>query len=277
MIPPVTPAAAAPSDAAAASGPQPAPGGDFHELLRRAGAEPARVASTRTPLSAEQATSALAEAWSAVVGDEPGAGTLDVLTAHWAHETDHGRQMRNFNFAGLKGTGPSGLTAECSTREGYGATERRIVDRFRAYTSPAEGARDYVSLLARRYPAAVDAARRGDPLAFSEALREGRYFTGDPRAYATRLAALSGQSGAGALGGPGAAVPFLGTAPDAPAVGAPSGMAPDVPYPGERGEGGALAAVDPLALYEVLARASLRLVREPEPQGAGGATRSGRS
>jgi len=62
------------------------------------------------------------------------------------------------------------------------------------------------------------------------------------------------------------AAPFLGAAPDAPRVGAPSGMAPDVPYP-EFGEGGALAAVDPLAFYEVLARASLRLVRDADPTG----------
>jgi hypothetical protein len=149
------------------------------------------VRPQRTPLSGGQAAQALREAWVHVVGEEPRAETLAIVTAQWAHETGRGASMLNFNFGGIKGRSPSGLGAAYLTREGWGASERRLVDTFRAYTTAGEGARDYVSLLKRRYPDAVEAAREGDPGGFVRALKERGYFTGNEAAYTRSVTALA--------------------------------------------------------------------------------------
>jgi hypothetical protein len=127
--------------------------------------------------------------------------------------------MLNYNFGGLKGTGPSGLSAACSTREGHGATAERVVARFRAYGSAEEGARDYVGLLARRYPDALRAAESGDAKGFVSALKARGYFTDDEAAYSRSvqsLASLAQASGFGALGAEQS--PGTGLAPALPSL-----------------------------------------------------------
>ena len=177
----------------------PAPAPAFQAALRKsqrsdasAGATPLRtVAARRTQLSGQQAADALRTAWQDLEGDAPSSEAIAILTAQWSHETGQGRSMFNFNFGGIKGTSPEGLATSYRTHEGWGATRRRIVDNFRAYTNAAEGAQDYIGLLQRRYPAALDAARRGDPAGFVHALKAKGYFTGNEQAYVksvTRLA-----------------------------------------------------------------------------------------
>ncbi len=162
-----------------------------------------QVQATHTHLSGEQAQEALSRAWSNVMGEPPSKATLAILTAQWSHETGRGEHMYNFNFGGIKGTGPSGLTVAQRTREGWGATREVIVDNFRAYQSAEEGATDYVSLLARRYGDAVAAAKEGDPSGFVHGLKTGGYFTGNEQLYArsiTQLAERALDEGAGLLG-----------------------------------------------------------------------------
>ena len=144
---------------------------------------PRVVSAERTKLTTEQAREALKTAWKTHFGEEPREETLAILTAQWSHETGGGESMFNFNFGGIKGTGPSGLSVAQRTREGFGASERTIVDRFRAYGSAAEGATDYVGLLQRRYGSALEAAHQGDPAAFVQELKKGGYFTGSERDY----------------------------------------------------------------------------------------------
>jgi hypothetical protein len=172
------------------------------------GAAPTLVRATRTQLSGEQAASALRSAWTEVRGEPPGAETLSILVGQWAHETGRGASMLNYNFGGLKGTGPSGLSTAYTTREGWGEDATRGVARFRAYGSAEEGARDYVSLLARRYPDAVNAAEQGDAAGFVHALKARGYFTDNEAAYSKSvrsLAALASRAGFDALGAAGAA------------------------------------------------------------------------
>jgi hypothetical protein len=188
------------------------------ELARAEGATPtkpaqpsdraASIATTlvrpaRTRLSGDEAASALRAAWTEVRGEPPSDETLSILVGQWAHETGRGASMLNFNFGGLKGTGPSGLSVACSTREGFGDNAVRVVDRFRAYGSAEEGARDYVSLLTRRYPDAVSAARNGDARGFVQALKARGYFTDNEAAYSKSvqsLASLALRAGFDALG-----------------------------------------------------------------------------
>lgn len=145
----------------------------------------------KTQLSAGQAQAALRSAWERVTGEAPSDKTLALITAQWAHETGNGGSMYNYNFAGIKGTGPSGLTVAQRTREGYGDNERRIVDNFRAYRSAEEGATDYVQLLSRRFPEAVEGAKQGDPAAFVRGLKSRGYFTGHEGSYLNNVASIA--------------------------------------------------------------------------------------
>ena len=113
------------------------------------------------------------------------------IHAQGALETGHGKSMCNYHFGGIKGTGPSGLSASYKTKEGWGATEVSINDRFRAYNSPEEGAADYLALLDRRYGNALDAARAGDAAGFVHGLKTRGYFTGNEEVYTRNVVALS--------------------------------------------------------------------------------------
>jgi len=146
------------------------------------------IESSGQTLTAGHARSLLAEAWRAELGDAPPDHAVALLTAQWALETDGGRHMPGHNFGGIKAsTGSPG--ANFRTVEGYGAGRREIEARFRIYPNAEAGARDYLRLLAHRYPAALAAARAGDLEGFSGALARGGYFTADPDAYARGLAA----------------------------------------------------------------------------------------
>lgn len=149
------------------------------------------VPVVRTKLDAGQAQQALRAAWERVTGEAPSDKTLALITAQWAHETGNGASMYNYNFAGIKGAGPDGLSVAQHTREGYGESERRIVDNFRAYKSAEEGATDYVALLQRRFPDAVEGARQGDPVAFVRGLKSRGYFTGHEGAYLNSVTKLA--------------------------------------------------------------------------------------
>lgn len=157
-------------------------------------AGPRQVLATRTQLSGEQAKQALAKAWEQRFGAPPSAATVGILTAQWAHETGGGERMYNYNFGGIKGTGPSGLTVAYRTREGAGDAQVRIVDNFRAYQSAEEGASDYIGLLGNRYPGALDAAQRGDPSGFVHELKARGYFSGDETLYTKSITRLAEQA-----------------------------------------------------------------------------------
>ncbi len=216
------------------------------------------VSPVRTRLDAGQASDALRTAWRAVTGEEPSDKTVRILTAQWAHETAHGASMFNYNFGGIKGVGPSGLSVSQRTREGFGETERTITDRFRAYQTAEEGATDYVRLLSKRFPEAVQAARDGDPSAFVHALKNRGYFTGDLGAYTRSVVALSGIELPSGVAAP---PPRLNAAPIALAsvdrAAQPSALTPLSTTP---------ALVDGMALADEISRAALRIAFATRPE-----------
>jgi hypothetical protein len=179
------------------------------------------VAPARTPLTGSQAADALQAAWQGAMGRAPSQNTLSILVGQWAHETGRGSAMLNYNFGGIKGTGPSGASTVYTTHEGAGASAIQLRDRFRAYDSPEQGASDYLSLLQRRYPDALQAAERGDPVGFVQALKARGYFSGDEAAYAKSVAGLAQR--ALALG-----FDEIGSS-DTAAVGAPDTIASALP------------------------------------------------
>lgn len=210
-----------PREAAPARAPQAAEA-QFRAALAsaKAPASPGLVPAVRTQLSAGQAREALRAAWENVTGEAPSDKTLALITAQWAHETGGGASMFNYNFAGIKGTGPSGLTVSQRTREGYGDSERRIVDNFRAYRSAEEGATDYVALLQRRFPDAVEGAKQGDAAAFVRGLKSRGYFTAHEGTYLNSVAQIASRY----LGEPLDVQPL--PAPPALDYGRPAGVAP---------------------------------------------------
>ncbi|MFO0565989.1 MAG: hypothetical protein U0263_10025 [Polyangiaceae bacterium] len=183
---------------------QPAPAAPgFGSALDRAIGGAGKVEARRTRLSGSDAAQALERAWTARHGRAPTRETVAVLTAQWAHETGRGASMYNFNFGGIKGAGPSGLSVEQRTREGSGATEVTITDRFRAYHTAEEGADDYLALLEKRFPGALAAAERGDAAGFVRELKARGYFTGNEGAYTrsvTSMASAALERGFDALG-----------------------------------------------------------------------------
>jgi hypothetical protein len=194
-----------------------------------------------------------------VVGEEPSKDTLSVLTAQWAHETGNGASMFNYNFAGIKGSGPSGLSVAQRTHEGFGANERAITDNFRAYRTAEEGAGDYVRLLRARFPEAAEAAKNGDPVGFVHALKARGYFTGDEAAYTRSVVSLSGMA---MPSGASAAPPVL----DAPRLALASGeRAAPFTIPDAMP-----ALVDGLALADEISRAALRISASTKPEGERG-------
>lgn len=196
----VVSAANANQEAQASSAQTAAPG--FAEALRSS-ARPGEVVPEHTPLSGSEAAAALSQAWTARFGEPPTAKMLSILGAQWSLETGGGRAMMNFNFGGIKGTGPSGLSVRYKTVEGSGATETHITDRFRAYRTAAEGASDYLRLLEKHYPGALGMARAGDAAGFVRELKKSGYFTGSEALYTKIVGDLSSRaekSGFDALG-----------------------------------------------------------------------------
>ena len=157
-------------------------------------AEPTRqeVPLTRTVTSREEIRAALGRSLEQMTGSAPSPAALDILSAQASLETGSGRSMYNFNFGGIKGTSPGGLTAVARTHEWEGATRYETRAHFRAYGSLDEGAQDFLSLLQRRYGDAVEAASRGDVGGYAHALKQGGYFTGPEARYANDLRELLG-------------------------------------------------------------------------------------
>lgn len=138
----------------------------------------------RTPLAAEAAREHLVAAYRAVTGRTPTAETTALLQAQWALETAGGRAMYGHNFGGIKAAEGG---AAFRTREGHGAGEITTVARFRTYASAEAGALDYVALLARRYPGALEAANAGDLPRFASELASSGYYTASERSYRAAL------------------------------------------------------------------------------------------
>jgi hypothetical protein len=145
----------------------------------------------RTPMTGNEAARVLKRAWTNAQKEAPSVDALLILVAHWAHETRGGISMFNYNFGGIKGRGPDGLSCLRTAHEGSGFRVRIRVDRFRAYVNAKQGAEDYLSLLMRKYPGAIAAAERGDMTDFVSALKRGRYFTGSEQEYARSLSELA--------------------------------------------------------------------------------------
>jgi flagellum-specific peptidoglycan hydrolase FlgJ len=229
------------------------------------------VAPSKTPLSGSQAAEAIAKAYENLVGEAPSQETLSILTSHWSLETGQGERMYNFNFAGIKGRSPEGLSAVLGTHEGFGANRVHIRDSFRAYSSADAGAHDYVSLLQRRYGGALEAARGGEPALFASRLKAGGYYTGNEAEYSRGIVRLANRAmalGMDSLGGtagnlaqaPQPLNPYFSTAPtDISYAHLNRGVIDPFAFSDALG---AQSAMDPSQLVDQVTRAALQIAAE---------------
>jgi flagellum-specific peptidoglycan hydrolase FlgJ len=151
-----------------------------------------QVEAKPTRASKDEIRSAIAAAWKKATGHAASAGTVDILTAQSCLETASGTKMLNYNFAGIKGHGPTGMMATYGTFEIIDGKRVDIKDGFRAYGSLNEGADDYVALLRKRFPAAIAAAERGDVDGFAHGLKQAGYYTAAESDYAKALHSIAG-------------------------------------------------------------------------------------
>jgi flagellum-specific peptidoglycan hydrolase FlgJ len=227
------------------------------------------IAATTTHISGSEAAASLATAYQNVFHEPPSPPTLRVLVAQWSHETGGGRAMKNYNFGGIKGASPAGLSAAYLTTEGQGEAAVKITDRFRAYVSPVEGATDYVKFLATRFSGAMAHARQGDAEGFVRSLKQGGYFTGSEEDYVrsvTRLTEQARVNGFDAVGHGGAGESAVARVhPEAArAVGIEGLRSVNVPASADHSNDAAAQvqayyAADALAMADELCRAAMRI------------------
>jgi hypothetical protein len=151
-----------------------------------------QVAPCRTPTAPGDLRAAIGAAYHRLTGKTASSPLLDTLTAQASLETGRGAQMYNFNFGGIKGSGPQGKTVNCLTHEVIASHDVTVRQGFRAYGSLDEGAEDYVRVISGRFSAALSKAQLGDVDGFAHALKQAGYYTAPESDYAAALRSLTG-------------------------------------------------------------------------------------
>lgn len=156
---------------------------------------PKMTSALRTVLEPAEAMRVLRDAFLTTIGVIPAPSTLAILGAQSALETAKWKSMWCWNFGNIRGQYHGQWT---SFRAGENLPDGSEVilqpgpaNRFRAYTTAALGAENYIEFLAiaghppnpNRYQAAWDAALDGDVVQFVRGLKAGGYFTAGEARY----------------------------------------------------------------------------------------------
>ncbi|MES1174937.1 MAG: hypothetical protein ABUL62_11485 [Myxococcales bacterium] len=153
------------------------------------------VENRLTPLSQQDASRALGEAYARVTGGFPTARVLALLLAQTAFETGRWRKIHNFNFGNAKAALDYPLITQFRCSEVERGVEQFFNPpdphcNFRAYTNAADGAADYIKVLQSR-PHWWNGLQTEDPNGFVDALATApKYFTGNPAVYKSALVSL---------------------------------------------------------------------------------------
>jgi flagellar protein FlgJ len=173
------------------------PGPDPETRQQAIGAADAGASGARSPCAAdpEQAAASFVQRHeqAAAAAERTSGIPASFMLAQAGHESGWGRhEIRHadgtsaHNLFGIKaGASWKGAVAEVRTTEYVNGEPKRLVQRFRAYASPAESFADYAALMKSqpRYQAVLSAGN--DARAFAEGLQRAGYAT-DPR-YADKL------------------------------------------------------------------------------------------
>lgn len=127
----------------------------------------------------------------------PTARQINVILAHIAHETGHGKHIYNYNVGNIKKTKSDNDRHDYVTLPTFEYENGKRKDqpaKFRAYQSLDEGVKDYLNLI-HKNSAAWNAVERGDPVAFSQALKQRGYYTAPEKDYTASLKKLYDNTG----------------------------------------------------------------------------------
>ena len=153
------------------------------------------VENRLTPLTVQEATRALYDAYTRVTGGPPNARILALLLAQSAFETGRWQKLHNFNFGNTKASLDYPLVTQFRCSEVEQGVEQFFDPpdphcNFRAYANAADGAVDHVKVLQSR-PHWWNGLQTEDPGAFVDALATApKYFTGNPAVYKRAVASL---------------------------------------------------------------------------------------
>lgn len=174
----------------------------------------------RTKVTPQEMALALVKAYWKYLNSWPKKDTIKVLLAQWALETGWGKHMHCYNVGNAKHSFDSGedycffkcneilrkdiaerLLHEDPTRvqiTTYRANNTCITwflpkhpwTRFRAFKTLDEGVYDHLKMVVNRFDAAWPHAVRGDPQAYSHALKQQKYYTADEASYTKTLVSV---------------------------------------------------------------------------------------
>lgn len=174
----------------------------------------------RTPVSPEQVFLSFATAWQMLTGSPPQRHIIHILHAQSALETGHWKSLWNFNLGGAKRHGDCDWTYFTTTeRFSHSVADRHLASSkpgaevtlvkvepahktlrfsgkqpmncFASWEDLDTAALDHLRLLFRRYPQALEEAKKGDAVAYVRELKRRGYFTADEAAYARTVNSIA--------------------------------------------------------------------------------------
>jgi hypothetical protein len=143
------------------------------------------IANRFTPMSADDASKALAAAYKTVTGSSPNAKVLGLLVGQWATETGNGKYIHNYNFGNVKHTSGDTYYQQFEGSEVVDGNEVFSMMSFAAHLTAIDGAIAFVNQLKRRSQWWAG-LQTGDPQKYIDgltAIKGQYYFTGNKAAY----------------------------------------------------------------------------------------------
>lgn len=144
----------------------------------------------RTPLTPGDAAHALSDGYKQVTGRRPNKKVLGLLIGQSALETGNWQSINNYNFGGVKGQLGKDLFVQYLPTHEIINGERVLLQPpdprtiFRAHSTPADGAADYIGAIKKREHW-WNGLKTGNPAKYVEGLttKPFVYMTADPDQY----------------------------------------------------------------------------------------------
>jgi len=172
-----------------------------------------------TPVTPEQVFLALGLAWQSLTGSTPDRKIIHILHAQSALETGHWKSIYNYNLGGAKKHGTCDWTYFTTTER----LSHPVADKLLSSAKPGEvtvlkvddkfktvkvsgkqsmncfaswddldtAAKDHLALLFRRFPKAIEAAKKGDVPGYVRELKRSGYFTASEEDYTKIVNSIS--------------------------------------------------------------------------------------
>ena len=150
---------------------------------------PEELPDQLTAIPKPEALQALYDAWLDLFHTDPDENSLRVLLAQWGFETGWGKYMHNYNFGNAKhvnGDGRDWCHFRCNEKingEWVWFDPPHPTCAFRAFRTAADGAKDYLAMVHKRFNLSWPAVLAGDPGQFAHLLKQQHYYTDDEEHY----------------------------------------------------------------------------------------------